>query len=701
MTLPKSSEKSAPDSDFPPGQQPTIQQAEAALDDVLVRKSKYTGLETFEEKVEKHVGIKHVSWDDFYYSGKQNRREESGNASGDYFSLSRVTKDAIYAASVIHREFGETSENGTKIGPLFTFIGTGIEPTRGEVARVIEYRDSFGCIRRAVIPLTVIHQGGHYLAGYLAAKGFHAPAAKRARESLQSLLARITGPQITIANATGWVTGVDKAAFVLPNKIVGHIGNARVVADSSAFASIKIAAAGTFEDWQHGVAAKARGNSRLTLAICAALTSPLLRFASTITPTILHFFADSSCGKTSTLLAAGSVWGGADGDPLGYGQSWNATSNFILAIAAAHTDTLLTLDELRTASAPDVVKAAYTLAGGQGRGRLTKDAQRRGIDRFRTMVLSSGELTLDELERQAAGSKRQAFAGAEMRLPSIPADARKGLGIFEDIHKLRGKENGAARFADALQSAARSNYGHAGPRFIEELVEEIKEVEEDEVRKEIAAMVREFTESIDLDEGADDAVKRLLRTFGLIAAAGQFACRWKILPMSEDDVVWGVATCFNAWVKARGGARSKTAHTALIELRDFVQQNVGRFIATNADELPKIANIAGYVETKGDNTTYYILPPVWKHEILTKAPRANLIEALDQLDLLKRKPGSSDDTVVKKIRMLGKPVRAYAVDGAILELTDQGTIEAPAPGNSKVAYLSEHQDSTASRQLRM
>ena len=682
MTAKETGRKGGNSTPPPPGLQPSVAQAEVALKTL------------FDEETRKGGANPLVALNAYF--GLTLCKLDLGIA---------VPSDGLYWGSDTGDDFSQGKGYRGRMGPLFTIIGTGVDPAKGEETRVIEFRDAYKRVRQIVIPLTVIHQGGHHLGAHLAAKGFDAPVGKKPRAALQAILSIARGPRIHIAGSTGWVSGIKEPAFVLPDRIVGEHGDTRVVADSGAFANLKIAQCGTMEDWQDRVAAKARGNSRLTLALSAAFASSLLRFAPTTTPTVLHLYADSSVGKTSTLMASGSVWGGADGDALGFAQSWNATSNYILAIAAAHSDTVLILDELRTASAPDVVKAAYTLAGGQGRGRLTKDAQRRGIERFRTITLSTGELTLDEIERQASGPKQQAFAGAEMRLPSIPADAGKGFGSFEDIHKFANKPNGAAKFADALQSAARSNYGHAGPRFIEEMVEEITDIGEEEFRKEIAAMVREFAESVELEEAADDAVKRLLRTFGLIAAAGQLACRWKILPLSEDDIGWGVATCFKAWIGARGGARSKTANTALIELRDFLQSNVGRFIPVNADELPKIANVAGYVETRDGSTVYYILPPTWKHAIISKAPRAKLIEALDQLDLLIRKPGSTDDTLVKKIRILGKSVRAYAVDGAILELTDQGTLEpgatAPIKDGGKVAYIEEHRRTSNVRQARI
>ena len=630
----------------------------------------------------------------------------------EYFGLANDSKLALAGADVSGGLYiGENVANGDyssseskfagHIGPLFTVVGTGIAAD-GHEARVIEFRDAYRHVRRILVPVSVIQQGGHHLASFLGQRGFAAPVAKKLRAALQALLSFVTGPRLKIVSSTGWVPDSDSLAFVVPGKIIGDAGSIRVVADTDTFRNLKIAQRGSFEDWQQGVATKAKGNSRLQFALSLALTSPMLRFAPNVGPTVAHIFGDSSMGKSTALEAAGSVWGGAEQDPLGFAHSWNATANFQISNAAAHSGTLLCLDEIHTAQ--DVVKTAYTLASGQGRGRLTKEAQQRSTDRYQTMVLSTGELTLDEMERHSAGARRQTFAGAEIRLPSIPADAGKGLGLFDTIQKFDGKDRGAARFADALRTASRSHYGHAGPRFVESVIEEIKEVGEEEFRKDIAKLIRDFGAKVELDDDADDAVKRLLRTFGLIAAAGQLACRWSILPLDEDDVAEGVSTCFKAWIASRGGARSKTSSTALIELRDFLQQNAGRFVSVNADETPKINSIAGYVETMESGASiFYILKPTWK-EVVAKAPRARLIEELDRLGLLKRNPSTPETpSIVKRVRGIG-PVRVYAVYGEILELTDHGTIDGVHIVNSdncdKVVPISRHRAKSIVRSIR-
>ena len=314
--------KSEFEHDKPPGLQPTIRQAEAALEDrdgTSADWNTYFGIET--------------------------------GSTGEAYALSHANKHGLYFADVSARELGQQDEDGkgTRVGPLFTIVGTGVEPVKSEQARVIEYRDPFGGIRQTVVPLSIVHQGGHQLAGFLAGKGFEASVSKRARVALQSVLSIVHGPRIQIVGNSGWIVGIDALAFVTPDKIIGDVAGARVVADTDAFKNLKIAKHGTFPGWQGGVAERAVGNSRLQFALSFALASSLLKFAPNVGPTVAQMLGDSSIGKSTALETAGSVWGGAQDDPLGFAHSWNATLNFHLSNAAAHSGTGLCLDEFHLA----------------------------------------------------------------------------------------------------------------------------------------------------------------------------------------------------------------------------------------------------------------------------------------------------------------------------------------------------------------
>ena len=78
------------------------------------------------------------------------------------------------------------------------------------------------------------------------------------------------------------------------------------------------------------------------------------------------------------------------------------------------------------------------------------------------MVLSTGEKGLaDKIAEE--GSKVQ--VGQAVRLIDVPADAGKGLGIFENLHS----HESPSAFADCIKKAAAQNYGHAARAFITQL----------------------------------------------------------------------------------------------------------------------------------------------------------------------------------------------------------------------------------------
>lgn len=97
---------------------------------------------------------------------------------------------------------------------------------------------------------------------------------------------------------------------------------------------------GTVQAWKERVSALCVGNSRLTFSVACAFAGALLRPSGTASGGF-HLYGGASCGKTTALKVAASVFGG----PASL-QGWRTSGNALEAIAAQHSDTLLTLAEL-------------------------------------------------------------------------------------------------------------------------------------------------------------------------------------------------------------------------------------------------------------------------------------------------------------------------------------------------------------------
>ena len=198
----------------------------------------------------------------------------------------------------------------------------------------------------------------------LAALGCRIEPSAPARKALLRYLNLVTDldgnklPRAIAAARTGW----HAEAFVLPERAIG--GSNVVVYQSTSEIRAAIREAGTLEQWRRTVAAPVAGNARLVLALSAAFAPALLgplRYAEGFG---IHLRGGSSAGKTTALVVAGSVWGG--GGLSGFKQSWQATANGIEAMAEAHNDLLLCLDELGQVKPEDAGRVAYQLASGVG-----------------------------------------------------------------------------------------------------------------------------------------------------------------------------------------------------------------------------------------------------------------------------------------------------------------------------------------------
>ena len=183
--------------------------------------------------------------------------------------------------------------------------------------------------------------------------------------------------------------------------------------------SISAGSKSTLEDWQRNVSRLCAGSSRLMFSLSAALAAPLIKLVDAESGGF-HFRGPSSIGKTTALITAGSVWGG--GGSRGYIQTWRATDNGLEAVALAHCDRLLCLDELSQVAPEAAGEAAYMLANGQGKHRAAKDGSGRRPNEWANPLLSTGEIGLEDKLRESKYGKRFT-AGQQVRIIDVPADA--------------------------------------------------------------------------------------------------------------------------------------------------------------------------------------------------------------------------------------------------------------------------------------
>ena len=461
--------------------------------------------------------------------------------------------------------------------------------------------------------------------------------------------------QILRVPRSGWYN----SCYVLSDAVYGDSGGEEIIFQaSSEDQSVEniFRSGGSLGAWKKHVARLCEENSRLAFAVSVAFAGPLLRLFQHESGGF-HFTGNSSVGKSTLIQVAGSVCGGGGASGFFY-RTWRTTDSALEAVAKAHNDSLLCLDEIGQASADVVAKTAYMLANGQGKGRARKDGSAQTISEWRLLFLSSGELTLEQ-KIQEEGRQRY-MAGQAVRVVDIPADAGAGFGVFETLHEF---PDGKA-LAEYLQRAACADYGVAFRRYLEELTAHIPSC-----KAVVESWMQRFLEDA-YPNCADGQVKRVANRFSLVAGAGELATSLGILPWGSGTALWATRECFRAWVHSRGGMGAAEYREALAKIRGFLAAHgSSRFEAWKGGE-ERTVNRAGFRKQENGETEYLIFRDVFKNELCAGGNHLNIAKYLLERGYLvpgdNGKPGR-----VYKLPREGTTARLFTIKASILEEAEE------------------------------
>ena len=551
--------------------------------------------------------------------------------------------------------------------PLYVTARTRDERNQNQ-GRLLEWKDDDGVSHQWAAPNRMLSGDGGEVRAKLLDEGLIIYPSQGARAKFSEYLLRVKPEKRIISLST---TGWNEGCFALPDIIFPNDGNRVLQSDNQHLKTFKTS--GTLEEWQTHIAQYAKGNSRLTFVLALAFAAPLLELTKGESGTV-HIIGKSSNGKTTALRMSGSVWGGSGGEN-GFVKQWRTTPNALEALAESHCDCLLPLDELSQADAKSIGDSAYMIANNQGKHRMTRSAIARPIYEWRVLVLSSGEGMLDD-KLEEAGKK--AMAGMDVRFVSLPSDAGKGNGVAETLHGF--PDSGA--FADHLKTACTTYYGTAIRAFLPRLVKEINE-DKDKVVKLIKSLQDKFAQD-HLPKGADGQVRRVVGRFGLIAAAGELAINYGILPLSEGDAVSAVAVCFNSWLDLRGGIGALEETRGIAQIRGFLENHGdSRFVKIKNGELSEdysnVRDRMGFREADTNGAYhYYVLSESFKEMCAGRSVK-DMPRILHQHGMLHK---TEKDTfqVSKRLPGLGKQKRVYHILPSIFEgEADVTQVDSDAP----------------------
>lgn len=444
-------------------------------------------------------------------------------------------------------------------------------------ALLLEF-DAFGKARRWLMPLETLAGDGTAYRAALLSQGFVTPTDAKRRALLTAYLqSRRPADLVRLVDRVGW----HGRAYVLPRETLGDDGGERVMFTSEAPTEGGFERRGSLDQWKDRIGRQCVGNSRLTFAASCAFAGPQLAWAPGTDGGGFHLVGDSSCGKTTALRVAASVWGGRD-----YLQRWRATDNGLEGMAAQHSDGLLCVDELSQLDPRVAGESAYLLANGQGKSRSGRTGAARPRLAWRLLFVSAGEIGLSEHMAEAG---RRTRAGQELRMIDLPADAGAGRGIFEEL----GEHESGGALAQYLTRACETTYGTAGRAWLEWLTERTEG---------LAATLRTRMDAIEREivpDAAAGQVQRVGRRFALVAVAGEMATEAGLTSWPAGAAVAAARRCFEAWIAARPGGIGLSEEAQMLRtVRQWLTLNASARLQdwnrADDDHAPRVINRAGW-----------------------------------------------------------------------------------------------------------
>ncbi len=529
-----------------------------------------------------------------------------------------------HGLKVVNRRTGEIETVDLRVcGPLRVAAITKDE-TGDAFGLLLSFRDLDGRERTLAVPRAILAGGGAELEKILLNAGLELEP-NRGRLLLEYLLKTRPRARVTAVRRTGWTR--DASAFVLPGLVIGR--NDVVLQTAAPAASM---AGGDFASWREAMGAL-EGNSLAAAMVLAAFAGPLLRLVGRSSAGV-HLHGPSSSGKSTALKVAASVWGAPD-DIV---RSWNATRNGLEAVAAASNDTVLALDEIGEARPDSLQEIVYAIANDTGRTRANREGGLRDLQRWRVVLLSTGEIPL---ARHLEFARLRPAPGVRVRLLDIFAAGR--WGVFDELH---GYASGA-RLAEALGDAVAVHHGHAGPALVQHIF--------DNGGRERVRTLYERARGLPALSAASGIEGRAAGFFALMVVAGLLAAEVTILPWSAEFIVDAATALFARW-RERSAPRDP-ATEAITRIREFLDRHgADRFAPVDGSR--PVRDRAGWYEEDPYGRRIWLFTPLAFREALGDLDERAAAQALAKAGVLV--PGERGRLTTKR-RIEGRRPRVYVI----------------------------------------
>jgi len=538
----------------------------------------------------------------------------SGGDSGSLSPRFEVSKDGVFHIGVRR---GGKAEADIELSPVrlcdrLELIGRG-EDDAGRGYRIVQWNSrGSGTQRITAFPLATIGEREGW--AMLREGGLVITTRRSDLEKLSEYLQTGGSDELHFVTESG---GWTHDAYILPNGEVLGKPSTPLFYRGDKSGTNAYSAKGTIEQWRDSVARLAHGNTRPMLSLAVAFAAPLLHLVG-LESGGFHLYGPSGAGKTTSAKIGASVWG----SPREQVLNWDATALALANAASARNDGMMLLDEMGQGNPDAVGMAAYRLFNGTGKMQGAKDGGNREQARWRVMVLSTGEIDLAAFMN---GGGKRARAGQEVRLASLPADAGKGLGAFDQLNGFLD----SGQLAEAMEAATVESHGKVGREFVERIA-----AKSDEIAVRLRNAIKKSYAG--LPEGASGQVRRVAARFAVAAEALEIAIDEGLTGWAQGDGRAAVITCFNCWL-ARYGIGNREDETIITQAEAwFGAHAMSRFIDCLNAAQPVVHNCAGYRKATDGVPFWLVNPGTFADEIADGFDKTAAADVLAKAGMLQK-----------------------------------------------------------------
>jgi putative DNA primase/helicase len=566
---------------------------------------------------------------------------------------------------------GDDSYAVTKLGVFYVKVDKGVpqyiyvcsplyvtaltrDEYNAEWGYMLEWKDTDKHDHKWAMPASLLAANGDQYRAQLMSEGLIIEPGL-GRQLTKYIQSREPNRKIRCVSKMGWYG----PHYVMPGKTISHPShdeNDAVVLQSQTITHDGFTSKGTLDDYKTEILQEIMPCSRFVFAVCIALAGPTLRLLNRDCCGF-HLYGSSSAGKTTALQLGASIWGGPK-----FMNVWRSTTNGLEGIAVKRNDCTLILDEIKQLPEKDLGEAVYGVGNGLGKIRADKYGNAIPNTSWRIMILSAGEASIDNLIKS---SGKEHYAGQEMRLLNVPANANDTTGLIE--HIINPQETAA--FVDRLKLLVTKYYGVAGPVLVAEIVNNYQNCVERLKHHE-----NEFLKKY-LPKNAASQTQRAASKFAVVAAAGELATELGITGWPEGHAAAAVAKCFEAWQERLPAANNIEELQIIDGVRKMIEEHGSSRFEDLSGKLGGFVtrDRIGFHNHENGDVEYILTPGSYERHVCKGHSKKLVTRVLKQRQILKLESDSCPQ-VRRKLPGIGQ-TRCYAISAnAVFGLGPRSTM---------------------------